>query len=139
MSLEDKKDINKAKDEIIEEIKEEAIEVNLEDYIEQGNSSEEKTEEKIIKTDKDENVNDNKGKFLKTLLASLIDQTVALVVSLALLFLFDGILKLFGFYVVERIPVFFFIYVVINILHPAIGRCSKIRGTLGDKLAKLNK
>ncbi|SHE65543.1 hypothetical protein [Clostridium fallax] len=147
MSLENEnqneKDINIAKDEIIEEIKEENIETELDNYSSKEEIEKIENLDSNLKEDlnnlKEESKCSKKDNFLIRLVASLIDQIIALGISLILLLVFDLILKPFGLYVAERIPVFFFIYVIINILHPVIGRCSKMRGTLGEKITKLNK
>lgn len=82
-------------------------------------------------------VGEKKKGILIRLIASMIDQTVAIGVSVGLLFLFDGILRLFGLFVAQRQPIFFIIFVIVNVIYSPIMESTKVKATLGRKLLKL--
>ena len=78
---------------------------------------------------------DSKGiKFLKRLLSSIMDQIIVVAMSLLAIVLFDLILKVFGFYVAERQPIFLIIYVIVNILYYPICESTKLKNTIGKKV-----
>lgn len=97
MSLENEnqneKDINIAKDEIIEEIKEENIETELDNYSSKEEIEKIENLDSNLKEDlnnlKEESKCSKKDNFLIRLVASLIDQIIALGISLILLLVFD--------------------------------------------------
>lgn len=110
--------------ETVEEILEEDV-ISSSEEILKGDSSllEEGTEENESKT----------MKFIKRVLASAIDQIIAIAIALLLLVIFDFVLRAVGFYVAERQPIFFIIYVLVNIVYEAICSSTKLKKTIGKK------
>lgn len=80
-----------------------------------------------------EEENSTKG-FFSRLMSGVVDQCVVIICSLAALLIMDGVLRLMGYYVDERIPVFFIIYILANIIYPTIMQGTKLRMTLGNRL-----
>lgn len=78
-----------------------------------------------------------KAGFFPRLIAGFIDQTLLIALALGLLFLFDAILRLIGYYVVDRASIFFIIYVIVNVIYPSITESTKLDGTLGKWLLKI--
>lgn len=95
--------------------------------IEEDNSIEENDTDKEIKED------GKAVKFIKRLLAATIDQIVVIAIALLLLLVFDFILKLIGFYIAERQPMFLIIYVITNILYSTICESTNLGRTIGKK------
>lgn len=77
--------------------------------------------------------NPTKG-FFSRLMSGVVDQCAVIICSLAALLIMDGVLRLMGYYVDERIPVFFIIYILANIIYPTIMQGTKLRMTLGNRL-----
>ena len=75
-------------------------------------------------------------KFVKRVLASVIDQIIVIARALLLLVIFDFALRAVGFYVSERQPIFFIIYVLVNIVYEAICSSTKLKKTIGKKTIK---
>ncbi|MDV4149957.1 hypothetical protein R0131_03825 [Clostridium sp. AL.422] len=77
---------------------------------------------------------DSKGiRFLKKILAGAIDQIISIALSLLLLIVVDLLLKLFGFYIVEREPMFLIMYIIVNIIYGPICASTKLKDTIGRK------
>lgn len=95
--------------------------------IEEDNSIEENDTDKEIKED------GKAVKFIKRLLAATIDQIVVIAIALLLLLVFDFILKLIGFYIAERQPMFLIVYVITNILYSTICESTNLGRTIGKK------
>lgn len=72
--------------------------------------------------------------FFSRLLSGVIDQCVVVGSSLIAMLIMDGILRLAGYYIADRIPVFFILYVVANIVYPTILQGTRLRSTLGNRL-----
>lgn len=95
--------------------------------------------EEILKGDssllgEDTEKNDSKiMKFIKRALASAIDQIIVIAISFLLLVVFDFALRALGFYVTQRQPIFFIIYVLVNIVYEAICSSTKLKKTIGKK------
>ncbi|MGL5381417.1 hypothetical protein [Clostridium sp.] len=108
--------------------------------------NETKTEEIILETEDtlyEENLNDEikveevtKPSFFKRLLTAGIDQMVVIASSLIGLLLFDLILRLFGFYIVERQPMFLIVYIIMNVIYGPICESLKSQKTLGRIIVK---
>ncbi|MDZ5253064.1 hypothetical protein [Clostridium sp. LIBA-8841] len=79
---------------------------------------------------------EKKVSFLKRILEGVIDQTVVLLLSLAAFFIVDLLMRPFGYKIsVEgRIPFYFVIFVIMNILYRAIMEGKKFKLTLGEKV-----
>lgn len=72
-------------------------------------------------------------KFIKRVLASAIDQIIVIAISLLLLVVFDFALRAGGFYIAQRQPIFFIIYVLSNIIYEPICSSTKLKKTIGKK------
>ena len=97
-------------------------------------------EEFMNKPDKDKKDINEKGEkntsFFKRILEGIIDQTVVLLLSLAAFFIVDLIMRPFGYKISleGRIPFYFIIFVIMNILYRAIMEGRKFKLTLGEKV-----
>lgn len=87
---------------------------------------EQQTEEKVNNT------------FTKQLLAGAVDQIVVMAGSLVALMLFGLILRLFGYYVVEKQSMFLIVYILINVIYMPVCKKIKFEETVGRKVL-LNK
>lgn len=76
--------------------------------------------------------------FIKELLVGMIDQIIVSSVALITLLLLNLVLKLFGYHIVEKQPMFLIIYVIINIIYPPICKKVRLKETIGRKVL-LNK
>ncbi|GAB6169323.1 hypothetical protein JCM1393_17830 [Clostridium carnis] len=72
--------------------------------------------------------------IFKKLLAGVIDQIITIAIALLLLMVFDLILRLVGFYIVEREPMFLVMYIISNIIYTPICESLKIKKTIGRKI-----
>lgn len=88
--------------------------------------------------EKDDNKESGKKKnsFFKRIIEGIIDQTVVLLLSLAAFFIVDLIMRPFGYKISVdgRVPFYFIIFVVMNILYRAIMEGKKFKLTLGEKV-----
>lgn len=76
--------------------------------------------------------------LLNTLKAAFIDTATAAVVSIAVLYLFDAIIRpLLGYYVVDFKGVYIIIFLIILVLYPVLMKSLKSGKTLGQKFSKL--
>lgn len=97
-------------------------------------------EEFMNKQDKDKKDISEKGEketsFFKRILEGIIDQTVVLLLSLAAFFILDLLMRPFGYKISleGRIPFYFVIFVIMNILYRAIMEGRKFKLTLGEKV-----
>ena len=97
-------------------------------------------EEFMNKPDKDKKDISEKGEkntsFFKRILEGVIDQTVVLLLSLAAFFIVDLLMRPFGYKISleGRIPFYFVIFVIRNILYRAIMEGRKFKLTLGEKV-----
>ena len=97
-------------------------------------------EEFMNKPDKDKKDISEKGEketsFFKRILEGIIDQTVVLLLSLAAFFIVDLLMRPFGYKISAegRIPFYFVIFVIMNILYRAIMEGRKFKLTLGEKV-----
>ena len=87
------------------------------------------------KLEKEESIEKKTG-FLKKILSGMIDQILSIAISLLALVLFDAIIKLFGFKVSDREPMFLIMYIITNVLYRPILEASKLKETIGGKLIK---
>ena len=97
-------------------------------------------EEFMNKPDNDKKDISEKGEkntsFFKRILEGVIDQTVVLLLSLAAFFIVDLLMRPFGYKISleGRIPFYFVIFVIMNILYRAIMEGRKFKLTLGEKV-----
>lgn len=72
--------------------------------------------------------------FFARLISSIVDQCIVVACSLILILIMDGILRLAGYYIDERVPIFFILYVLANIIYPTIMQGTRFKTTFGNKL-----
>ena len=121
----DNKELNN--EEMVNEHKEEVVEATND--LETEVSLEEVAGEMFTETKEDSKA----MKFLKKALAGLVDQIIGIAVALVLLIVFDFILKLVGFYIAEREPMFLIMYVIFNIFYRPICSLTKLKDTIGTR------
>lgn len=108
--------------------------VKLEDKVQQNEDNINK--DKIIKEDKKVSRSKFKIAFLpKTLKASIIDTAVTSIVSLAILYLFDVILRLVGYQVSDMKGMYILIFIIVLILYPLVMGKFKYKQTIGQKFS----
>lgn len=116
------------------------VELKNEDVLNINNEEEvlvESTEEtlaeeiEVVETEKE-------STFVKEVLAGVVDQAVAIISAIAILIVFNLILKLFGFYVAEKEPMFLIMYALVNVIYAPVCRKFKFKSTVGKKIL-LNK
>lgn len=67
----------------------------------------------------------------------VLDQTILIGLSFALLYLFELALKPFGLMVVDRPSIYFIIFVITNIFYGPITESTKLKNTLGKAILKI--
>ena len=72
--------------------------------------------------------------FFSRLMTGVIDQCIVIGSSLIALLIMDGFVRLLGYYIVERVPLFFLLYVLANIIYPLIMQGTRFRATFGNRL-----
>lgn len=77
-----------------------------------------------------------KQSFFSKIMVEVANQCCIIVCALILLLIFDEIIKLFGYYISERVPLFFLLYLIMNICFRPILESSKFKTTVGNKLFK---
>lgn len=112
-------------------------EIDSNEYFEDNSINEGKIieavdEEEIQKDESKEDIKDIK--FVERILATIIDQIISLSVALVLLIVFDFTLKLLGFYIAERQPMFLIVYIIVNIIYAPICESTRLKKTIGRKL-----
>lgn len=112
----------------IEEEKNDSSKENIEETLEETTQSE-------ITVEKSETKKISFGRRLK---ATIIDQIVIGAISFIGMLLFDLILRLTGgLYVSDKLGIYLIIYVIVNLLYPAIIESSKFGNTIGNKLSNI--
>lgn len=113
----------------------EVIESSIEEFTEDENSKEKEIEMKeVIEENKSAS---KKCGFFKRILAEIINQTIILAGSLIIFFIFNLLIELVGYEIVDRIAVYFIIYVVFNLLYSPIMRSTRLNKTIGDRVVNL--
>jgi uncharacterized RDD family membrane protein YckC len=79
----------------------------------------------------------NEVSFAKRLGASIVDEVSKLILSIALLYIFEGLLKLAGYYISQKFTMLFIIFIVVSILYTSIMENIKDGKTIGKKLMNL--
>ncbi len=81
--------------------------------------------------------NENKKQgFFSKIMVEVANQCCIIISALILLAIFDGAFKIFGYYIAERVPLFFLLYLIMNICYRPILESSKLKATVGNKLFK---
>ena len=113
---------------------EQAIGETIEEVVETTNETETSLED-VASEMINETKEDSKAmKFLKKVVAGLVDQVISISLALILLIVVDFVLKLIGFYIAEREPMFLIMYVLVNILYRPICSLTKLKDTIGMKI-----
>jgi hypothetical protein len=77
------------------------------------------------------------GFFNKRLKWSIIDTIVTGVVSIAIVYLIDLILRIAaGYYIADMKSMFIIVFIIVLILYPFVMSKTKFRATLGEKFSK---
>lgn len=118
-----------------ENVKEEDINLGeVQEIDEEEAITEDETEDEVYTEEDAKKENVNKPSFIHSLLSQLVDQVVIGVISTAVLYLFDLLLRLItGYYVSEKGSVLFIIYVLVNILYVSIIEASQ-GSTIGKNI-----
>lgn len=72
--------------------------------------------------------------FFSRLMSAVLDQCIVVACSFASLLIIDGCSRLFGYYITERVEVFFIVYVLTNIIYPTIMQGTRFKTTFGNRL-----
>ncbi|MBV4436725.1 hypothetical protein [Clostridium tyrobutyricum] len=92
---------------------------------------------KISKMDSQDMDQNKSGSFNKRLKWSIIDTIVTGVVSIAIVYLIDLILRLAaGYYIADMKSMFIIVFIIVLILYPFVMSKTKFRATLGEKFSK---
>ncbi|MBV4424333.1 hypothetical protein [Clostridium tyrobutyricum] len=92
---------------------------------------------KISKVDSQDMDQNKSGFFNKRLKWSIIDTIVTGVVSIAIVYLIDLILRLAaGYYIADMKSMFIIVFIIVLILYPFVMSKTKFRATLGEKFSK---
>ena len=92
---------------------------------------------KINKVDSQDVDQNKSGFFNKRLKWSIIDTIVTGVVSIAIMYLIDLILRLAaGYYIADMKSMFIIVFIIVLILYPFVMSKTKFRATLGEKFSK---
>jgi lipopolysaccharide export LptBFGC system permease protein LptF len=92
---------------------------------------------KISKMDSQDMDQNKSGFFNKRLKWSIIDTIVTGVVSIAIVYLIDLILRLAaGYYIADMKSMFIIVFIIVLILYPFVMSKTKFRATLGEKFSK---
>ncbi len=125
-NLEAKEKIEEMKCEIAQEIHHEEVKELLKDC------KEEKNNEEVERAPKSK-----LASFFPRVIAMVLDQTILIGLSFALLYLFELALKPFGLMVVDRPSIYFIIFVITNIFYGPITESTKLKNTLGKAILKI--
>jgi uncharacterized RDD family membrane protein YckC len=75
-----------------------------------------------------------KASFIKSLSAIIVDEVIIGIISIIVLFVFEALLKLGGYFISQKISITFLIFVVVSILYTSIMETKKNGNTIGKKL-----
>lgn len=137
-NLEAKEKIEAMKSEMAQEIHQEEVKELLKDYKEEKGTSSEAIIKKEENNEEVEKAPKSKlASFFARLIAMVLDQTILIGLSFALLYLFELVLKPVGLMVVDRPSIYFIIFVKTNILYGPIMESTKLKKTLGKFILKI--
>lgn len=129
-------DINKQEENIVEGNAN--IEHNNESDILENN---ELNNENLVKAEGEDNVHrntDEKIGFAEAFFAATIDLVATGLISAAVLFIFDAILRAAaGYFVKDVVPMFLIVYLIVTLLYTSIMESSKNADTIGKRVARL--
>ena len=137
-NLEVKQKIEEMKSEMAQEIHQEEVKELLKDYRgdmdvpSEASMKEEKNKEEVEKAPKSK-----LASFFTRLISAVLDQTILIGLSFAILYLFELALKPFGLMVVDRPSIYFIIFVIANIFYGPITESTKLKNTIGRFILKI--
>lgn len=123
-----------------QEEKEPAAESKIEENKTEDNKAEESEPEEKgseVKSNTEEVLNNPRVPFFLNLGAAVIDQCLVGIVSIGALYLFNLIIKPMGYQVTDRVSVYIIIYIILNVLYPAIIEHTKLGCTVGKMFCGL--
>lgn len=82
-------------------------------------------------------ISDSKGSFIKSLCAVITDEAIIGIVSIILLYIFEGLLKINGYFVTQKISFTFILFVLVSIIYNSVMENIKDGKTVGKKLFNL--
>lgn len=129
---------NIEKEEIKEEQleSEEAVEVSVNEEQLEG----EEAVEAIVNDEQETEVKSETKKsrvsFLKSFSAVIVDEVIIGIISVIVLYIFDALLKLGGYFVAQRVGMLLLIFVVVSVLYTSIMEAGKQGKTVGKRLLK---
>lgn len=112
---------------------------NTEEEIEEVSEaeSEEAIEESVNETEKMEDTQEqtaaNKISFINSLCAVILDEAIAGILSIALLYIADAVLKYAGYAITERPSMLLIIFIVVSVLYTSITETALNGKTFGKK------
>lgn len=137
-NLEAKEKIEAMKSEMAQEIHQEEVKELLKDYKEEKSTSSEDIMNKDENNEEVEKAPKSKlASFFARLIAMVLDQTILIGLSFALLYLFELALKPVGLMVVDRPSIYFIIFVISNIFYGPITESTKLKNTVGKSILKI--
>lgn len=78
-----------------------------------------------------------KGSFIKGAASAIVDTVCIGILSIAVLYIFEALLKLGGYFISQKINMLFIIFVVVSILYTSTMGTIKDGKTIGKKLLSL--
>lgn len=117
--------------------------ITSEEELEEVNEadSEAVIEESINETEEIEDIQEqtvaNRVSFINSLSAVILDEAIVGIVSVALLYITDAVLKAAGYAITERPSMLFIIFVVVSVLYTSITEAVQNGKTLGKKFFKI--
>ncbi len=108
--------------EILEEqiIDEEAVEATADEALENEETNKE--------------IGETKVSFMKSFSAIIVDEIIVGIISIVLFYILEGLLRLGGYFISQKINMVFLLFVVASILYVSIMETAKAGKTVGKKL-----
>lgn len=138
-----KSELNENEEEVLnieENLTEEVIEdkvSNNEEKEENGTINNENEELQQLINGERNNKKNKSTKFLKNILANILDQVILVAVSGVLLLLFDFIIRIIGYMVVTPLAVSSIIYFITNCIYEPIMKKTKLGMTIAKKILNI--
>lgn len=111
-----------------------------EEVMEEAVGSEEQdlaSQENLVTEEENESRKGEKPSFLQRFQSTLIDQIFVGALSLILLYIFDGIIGLLGFRVIDKLGIYLIAYALLSIIYPPIIESTKFGNTIGKKASDI--
>lgn len=100
---------------------------------------EQSTEEIVDREEKVDHETDKpyKAGFFVRLVGNIMDQTIALAFAMILYFVFEKVLPLLGYEVIDKVGIFLIMYIVANVLCITIIESTKLGTSVGKKILRI--